>query len=258
VDDALSFFRYAYDTFTSYRAVLNRLTGLLDAVEGADAMPRPAVTADGSLVAAERLTILTPPGEPLLRDLTLRVTPETPLLVQGPSGAGKTTLLRTIAGLWPFAEGRVTRPEQAASLFLAQKPYLPLGSLRTALHYPALPDGRNGAEEILRLCRLEHLIPRLDEEADWSRILSLGEQQRLSFGRAFLHRPQAVLLDEATSAMDEPLEAMMYSLLRTELPKTTVVSVGHRSTLRQFHTQVLACEGNGRWQLRPAEQEADT
>lgn len=246
---ALSFFRNSYDQFAGYRAVLNRLTGFMDAVERADALPRPEISTAGPVVAAENLTLVTPAQQPLLQGLKLQVTPASPLLVQGPSGAGKTTLLRSLAGLWPFASGRVIRPAHKDALFLSQRPYLPLGSLKSALYYPD-PSGPDGpAEEVLRRCRLEALIPRLNEEADWSRILSIGEQQRLAFGRVLLHQPQAVLLDEATSAMDEPLEAEMYNLLRTALPETTVVSVGHRSTLRKFHRQGLHCEGGGRWRL---------
>jgi len=250
---SLSFFRDSYDQFAGYRAALNRLTGFLDAAENSDALPRPEITSEGRLVGAGDLTVSTPGQRTLLQDLNLRVTPSTPLLVQGPSGAGKTTLLRTLAGLWPYATGRVTRPSRKSALFLSQKPYLPLGTLKGALYYPD-PAGEDGpAIEVLRKCALDHLIPRLLEDADWSRILSVGEQQRLAFGRVLLHRPEAVLLDEATSAMDEPLEMAMYSLLRTALPETTIVSVGHRSTLRKFHSQSLTCEGDGRWRVQNLE-----
>jgi putative ATP-binding cassette transporter len=143
---------------------------------------------------------------------------------------------------------------QAASLFLAQKPYLPLGTLRQALHYPQPVDPATAAEDdtILKLVQLGHLIDRLDVHDDWGRILSLGEQQRLAFGRLLIARPTAAFLDEATSAMDEGLEDAMYRLLRERLPQARIVSVGHRSTLRRHHGMELILEGaGGGWTLSP-------
>lgn len=249
----LSFFRQAYDDFATYRAVLNRLTGFVDAIEQADALPTPTLTANGKQVILDGFSVSRPDAVPLVSNLTLDITPNKPLLVRGRSGVGKTTLLRAVAGLWPYAQGGVTRPDGGRALFLSQRPYLPLGTLRTALYYPAPADTSNAAaaEEVLRACHLEHLIPRLDEDADWSRILSLGEQQRLSFGRALLAKPDAVFLDEATSAMDEELEGAMYKLLRERLPETVVVSVGHRSTLKAFHGQELVLQGGGHWDVEP-------
>jgi putative ATP-binding cassette transporter len=138
------------------------------------------------------------------------------------------------------------------SLFLPQKPYLPLGSLRQALSYPSLPVADEQAADILRQCQLEHLITRLGEEADWGRTLSLGEQQRLAVGRALLNRPQVLFLDEASSAMDEGLEYAMYKLLRTALSESILISVGHRSSLLEFHTQELEILGGGKWTLHDA------
>lgn len=250
VQDALSFFRESYDTFTGYRAVLDRLTGFVDVMQEADALPSPIVDAQGGKVAVSNLTVMTPAGQKLLEKLTLDISAHQPLLVRGRSGAGKTTLLRTIAGLWPYAEGTVVRPDGADALFLAQKPYLPLGSLRQALYYPKPTDDNASAQDVLRQCQLGHLIDRLDEEADWSRILSLGEQQRLAFGRALLNQPQAVFLDEATSAMDEGLEEAMYHLLSQRLPHAVMVSVGHRSTLKAFHRYELVLLGEGKWELQ--------
>jgi vitamin B12/bleomycin/antimicrobial peptide transport system ATP-binding/permease protein len=158
-------------------------------------------------------------------------------------------LLRAMAGLWPHATGSVARPPGQQSLFLPQRPYMPVGSLRLCLHYPGPAQADGQAASALRICHLEHLLARLDEDEDWTQILSLGEQQRLAVGRVLLNRPQLAFLDEATSAMDEGLEHDMYLLLQRYLTQTILVSVGHRSTLQRFHTQVLELHGQGRWRL---------
>jgi putative ATP-binding cassette transporter len=250
VTDSLSFFRDAYDTFAGYRAVLIRLTGLLDS--DAEARALPAVTLEeGEGLAVRDLTVRLPDQQVLVDDLDLSLTAGDSLFVTGPSGSGKTTLLRSLADLWPWAEGTVRRPVGDDALFLSQQPYLPLGSLRTALAYPGpaadVDDARAAA--MLRQVQLPHLVDRLDEETDWSRRLSPGEQQRLGFARVLLTRPRVVFLDEATSALDEGMEHTLYTLLHDELPETVVVSVGHRSTLNQFHDERLELLGEGRWQV---------
>ena len=250
VQDALSYIRSSYDNFANYRAVINRLSGFLDSIDSAERLDS-AQTAHGEQrLALEAMTVRAPDDVALVKDLNLELTGAASLLVRGKSGIGKTTLLRAIAGLWPYAEGKVVRPSDQASLFLPQKPYLPLGTLRTALFYPAAAQTDGQAAEILRQCHLGHLVARLDEEQDWSRILSLGEQQRLAIGRALLNRPQVVFLDEASSAMDEGLELAMYRLLRTSLPRAILVSVGHRGSLLEFHSQILELLGEGEWRLR--------
>ena len=171
------------------------------------------------------------------------------LIIRGRSGVGKTTFLRAIAGLWPYVTGKVFRPLEQV-LFLPQKPYLPLGTLRTALYYPLHAKEGEEASKVLRQCQLAHLATRLDQEADWSNVLSLGEQQRLAIGRALLSQPQLIFLDEASSAMDEGLEHAMYQLLRQSLPQTIIVSVGHRSSLLDFHSRELELLGEGKWSLR--------
>jgi len=251
VHDSLSFFRNAYDEFATYRAVLNRLTGLLDADAESRMMPRVDLE-EGSGLEVSDLTVRKPNAEVVIDGLNLALTFGEALLVRGPSGSGKTTLLRSLADLWPFAEGRVRRPLGDGSLFLSQQPYVPLGSLRAALAYPepadVLDDAR--ARAMLRKVHLAHLVDHLDDELDWSRQLSPGEQQRLGFARVLISRPALVFLDEATSALDEGLEHMLYQLLRTELPDTIVVSVSHRNTLEHFHTRDLALLGDGRWSAR--------
>lgn len=251
VQDSLSFFRTSYDSFAQYRATLNRLAGFLDANAAARELPaiEPQPLPDGLQITG--LDVSRPDGQALLRQLNLSLHPGQALLIKGPSGSGKTTLLRALAGLWPYAQGSVKRPLGAAALFLSQRPYLPLGALRDAVAYPghAQPGDDTRLAAALRQVNLGHLAGRLDEAADWSRILSIGEQQRVAFARVLFNRPAIVFLDEATSATDEGLEHMLYSLLRQELPDCMLVSVGHRSTLDPFHTHRLALDGEGGWTM---------
>lgn len=247
VQEALSFFRTSYDTFAQYRAVLDRLTGFVAANEQARALPRLAPGESADLLRVDGLRVSRPDGHALIAGLSLHLRPGQALLVQGASGAGKTTLLRALAGLWPFAQGTVERPTGDRALFLPQRTYLPLGSLRTALAYPAGEHGDAAMRDALAQVQLGHLSDRLDEGADWSHILSPGEQQRLAFARVLLTRPRIVFLDEATSAMDEGLENAMYRLLLGALPQAVVVSVGHRSTLNALHTHRLELHADGRW-----------
>jgi vitamin B12/bleomycin/antimicrobial peptide transport system ATP-binding/permease protein len=249
VEGALSFFRTSYDNFAGYRAVINRLSGFLDSMDAAEQLSSAGIEPAARHFAIESLTVRKPDHTLLIEDLHLALPKSAALLVRGRSGIGKTTLLRAIAGLWPYADGKVLRPLGNRSLFLPQKPYLPLGSLRQTLYYPAVPEDDGHAAEVLRQCQLGHLANRLEEEADWSRTLSLGEQQRLAVGRALLNRPEVLFLDEASSAMDEGLEYAMYQLLRNALPETILISVGHRSSLLEFHTQELEVLGGGAWKI---------
>ena len=253
VQDALSFFRTSYDTFAQYRATLDRLNGFLDANEAARALPSVQTEPLPDGLDINGVTVRRPDGGVLLHTLNLRLRPGQTLLIKGPSGSGKTTLLRALAGLWPYAQGHVRRPEGASALFLSQRPYLPLGDLRSAVAYPgvALPQDDARLADALRQVNLGHLSARLDEVADWSRILSIGEQQRVAFARVLFNRPAIVFLDEATSATDEGLEHMLYSLLRSALPDCMLVSVGHRSTLDPFHTHRLDLDGAGGWTAGP-------
>lgn len=251
VQDSLSFFRESYDTFAQYRATLDRLTGFLDANQQASELPRVVSVDQEHALGIQGLQVRRPDGHALIADLNLNLHSGQALLIKGPSGSGKTTLLRALAGLWPYAEGEVRRPLGTQALFLSQRPYLPLGDLRTAIAYPAqgAPGDDARMQQALRQVNLAHLAERLDEQRDWSRILSLGEQQRLAFSRVLFNRPQVVFLDESTSAMDEGLEHALYSLLRAELPATLLVSVGHRSTLAGFHSHRLEVDGQGGWSL---------
>ncbi|SDH52307.1 ABC transporter ATP-binding protein/permease [Nonomuraea jiangxiensis] len=254
VHDSLSFFRNSYDSFAGYRAALDRLTALMDANHDARRLPSPTVADHPGALVIEGLRVWRPDHEPLIEGLTLTMNPGQALLVKGASGSGKTTLLRSMANLWPHAHGTIRRPTGGRTLFLSQQPYLPMGSLRTALAYPEPPQliEDRAAREMLHKVQLGHLEFRIDEEAHWSRILSPGEQQRLGFARILLNRPHLVFLDEATSAVDEGLEHALYRLIRERLPGCMVVSVGHRSTLNAFHTHHLSLLGAGRWGMAPA------
>ena len=252
VQGALSFFRLAYDDFASYRASLNRLTGLLDANEEARALPVPTVEEREAGLGVNDLDVRLPDGRPLLTDLDLDVAGGESLLVKGQSGSGKTTLLRSLAGLWPYVEGSIEKPEPGDIMFCAQQPYLPLGTLRSALAYPAPAESvsDDDGRDALRAVQLGQLADRLDVETDWSKTLSPGEQQRLAFGRILIAKPSLVFLDEATSALDEGMEHALYERVREQLPDCTIVSVGHGNTLDRMHTNELTLIGDGTWETR--------
>ena len=166
------------------------------------------------------------------------------VILKGPSGSGKSTLLRTLAGFWPYVKGHISMPAPSEMMFIPQKPYIPMGTSAEAASYPLETADEEILSPLLMECGLSHLMEKTDTEADWSHILSLGEQQKLAFVRVFLRKPKWVFLDEATSAMDEETEEKMYRLL-TALPGTTVISIGHRSTLDKWHDRVLRIE-NGK------------
>ncbi|WP_082944938.1 ABC transporter ATP-binding protein/permease [Mycobacterium sp. 852013-50091_SCH5140682] len=250
---ALSFFRDSYDEFTVYRAALMRIDQMLDGDRRARELPRISVGAAQDSLALTGVGVSDLSGNPLISDLTMVLTAGDSVVVKGPSGCGKTTLLRSLAELWPRTTGLACYPAGWATLFLPQLPYLPLGDLREAVVYP-LPVADvtdDTLRNTLRAVALGHLIERLDEEADWASVLSLGEQQRVSFARVLLVRPRVVFLDESTSALDEGLEDAMYTLVRERLPECVVVSVGHRSTIDRHHRSRLQLTGGGHWELSP-------
>ena len=248
----LSFFRNTYDSFAEYKATLDRLTGFHYSVEAAQKQSKTDITDHPTDVIFQHLSVKSPMGKILIKDLNLTLTQGHSLLIQGQSGVGKTTLLRTIAGLWSYAEGKIFCPQHNA-LFLSQRPYLPQGNLLTALYYPDTTENVDLAKitRVLEQVQLAHLQDRLEQEQDWSRILSLGEQQRLAFARLLLHKPKVAFLDEASASLDEGMEHAMYRLIREELPNTTIISVGHRSTLVPLHQQQLELHTDGSWVFNP-------
>ena len=204
-------------------------------------------------MAAEELTVSLPNGEEIVRAPGLAIEPGERVLVTGPSGSGKTSLFRALGGVWPFGAGTIRIPKGAKLLVLPQKPYLPLGTLRGALAYPGPQDDFSPAEidEVLTRDRARRICSdALDETAYWADRLSVGEQQRLSIARALLQKPDWLFLDEATAALDEPAEAMLYRLLLDRLPDAAIVSIGHRSSLVVFHERFLALKPDGKGRHR--------
>ncbi|WP_077089358.1 ABC transporter ATP-binding protein/permease [Mycobacterium rhizamassiliense] len=258
ISDSLSFFRNNYDAFAAFRAAIIRLHGLVDANSRGRALPAVLVKpSQDKAVELAGIEVRTPDGDPLIDSLDVELDNGESLVITGRSGAGKTTLLRSLAELWPYASGTLCRPDgDNATMFLSQLPYVPLGNLRGVVCYPNSPDGvpDDTLRDTLTKVALAPLIDRLDEECDWAKVLSPGEQQRVAFARVLLTKPKAVFLDEATSALDEGLEFALYQLLRSELPDCVVISVSHRRAVEQHHQQQLELLGDGQWRLGPVEK----
>jgi putative ATP-binding cassette transporter len=253
VHDSLAFFRAVYDSFASYRAAIIRLDGLVTVNEKARELPSLTALASGNgSVELDDVEVRTPDGARLVDPLDLRLDAGEALVITGGSGTGKTTLLRSLAQLWPFTSGTLRRPAYE-TMFLSQMPYVPLGDLRSVVAYPAVAGEFDDAaiQAALDTVALGHLASRLDEVADWAKVLSPGEQQRIAFARMLLARPKAVFLDESTSALDEGQEFALYRTLQTALPDCIVVSVSHGSTVEQHHDRRLELLGGGEWHLSP-------
>lgn len=249
VQDALSFFIDNYTAFAEWRAVIARLEGFAAHMDELETARDNKKMKDGEEIATDKLSVALPNGDVLIDGLTVRFGRGEAVLITGASGAGKSTLLRTLAGIWPYGSGTVICPKESV-MFLPQKPYLPLGTLRQALIYPEAMATTTDRElvDILKSCRLPELTTRLGDFADWTQMLSLGEQQRIAFARVLVARPRYLFLDEATAALDEDTEKHLYSLVKKHLPDTTIISVGHRSTLNAFHDKNLHL-ANGSWQI---------
>lgn len=242
VQSALSFFIDNYTNVAELRAVMDRLKGLQTAID--EKQPENIIVspdAGRADVGTSGLDLALPTGQTLLKDLDLTLPKGAWTLISGSSGSGKSTLFRALAGIWPFGHGRVLIPAGARVLFLPQKPYIPIATLREAVKYPDENSTANDADVVqaLEAARLGHLAGRLDEEAHWSNILSGGEQQRLAIARALVFKPDWLFLDEATASLDEANEAAVYGVLKERLPQATVVSIGHRPSLREWHATRL-------------------
>lgn len=252
VQNSLSFFVDSYSSLAQWTAVVKRLSGFNDHMKNVAALKaQTQVLQAGDGLVIEDLQVALPDGQALLQSFDLQLSKGDSVLITGESGVGKSTLLRALAGIWPFSQGTFRLPAGSRCLFLPQRPYLPLGSLRQAILYPEAGTLADEAaiKQVLQLCQLDRFAAELDREDDWSRILSLGEQQRIGFARILLVKPQWVFLDESSSAMDEPMEKYMYELLRRSLPQLTIISIGHRSTLISYHQKQLKLLGNGRWEV---------
>ena len=252
VQNSLSWFINSYTDIAEWKASTDRLISFQQAMTkaetiGADGTGITVVDGEGADLALEQLALALPDGRLLTSGTDARIARGERLLVSGASGAGKSTLLRAIAGIWPYGAGRILRPRLGRLLFLPQRPYVPIGSLRHAVTFPAAPGSFADKEitEALQACLLGDYVERLDESHQWDRRLSPGEQQRLAFAHALLQRPDWLFLDEATSALDPKMEAHLYGLLKERLPDATLVSVAHRKSLEDFHRRRLRFEVAG-------------
>jgi putative ATP-binding cassette transporter len=251
VQGALSWFVDAYTGLAAWKATVDRLTGfersLTQAARATDARVDYREGPAGGAIAVENLDVHLPDGAVLLRDVQLTLPPGSRTLITGPSGCGKSTLFRAISGLWPHCRGRIGMPAGERILFLPQKPYLPVGTLRRAIAYPDSADRYDDPtiRAVLAQCGLDSLNDRLDDHDHWAQRLSLGEQQRLAVARALLLRPRWLFLDEATSNLDEAAEQALYRLLTQTLIDTAIVSIAHRPTLGVFHNRQIDFTENG-------------
>ncbi len=259
VKDALSWFVDNYVNIAPWKASVDRLLTFRDSIDLTRAATEnlDAIQIEQHLnetITVDQLNLRLPNGTTILKDADAQIKSGERVLISGASGAGKSTLFRAIAGIWPFGSGRVSRPEGKHTLFLPQKPYLPIGSLRDTVSYPGKPGDFSDAAIIdaLRACKLEALTSRLDEQQHWGQQLSPGEQQRVAFARALLHKPDWLFMDEATSALDEATEQEMYRLLNAHLSHSTFVSIAHRPNVAAFHTRriMLAPDGDGAMRLQ--------
>ena len=246
VQDSLSYFVDMYSDIAQWQAVVMRLTYFgrhMHEVSQQAEQFHVDRFATSEAVSVEQMQVNLPDDTVLLQDISFTLQPGRNVLIKGVSGSGKSTLLRALAGIWPFVTGKINLPKTEELMFIPQKPYIPLGSLREALLYPGRkPLSDEELLYLLDLCQIGYLRDKLDLVADWSHVLSVGEQQRLAFVRVHIQEPKWLFLDEATSALDEDTEAAMYALLAERLKQTTLVSIGHRSTLNKYHELMLVID----------------
>jgi putative ATP-binding cassette transporter len=252
VQEALSVFVNVYRQLAEWRAVVERLSGFDQSVAAARAVASdpPVITlapSNAGIVSFRDLAVRLPNGMPLVNVSDISIKLGERVLVSGPSGSGKSTLFRALAGVWPFGDGTITVPKDARVMILPQRPYFPIAPLAAAVAYPAEPGSFDAGQvaKLIAAVGLPALAGRIEEEAHWNRMLSLGEQQRLGIARALLYTPDYLFLDEATASLDEPAEAALYQLLEQRLARTTIVSIGHRATLAAFHRRRLAFTREG-------------
>jgi vitamin B12/bleomycin/antimicrobial peptide transport system ATP-binding/permease protein len=260
VDASLTFFVTNYVSLAEFKSVLDRLLSFDAAIDAAHALDTRSgqgkLRGDrGATFGLENLVLNLPDGRTIVESGQLQFIAKQSLLIVGPSGSGKSTLFRAISGIWPFGKGKIEIPKGARIMLLPQKPYLPNGTLRAALTYPAAPDAFDDAtvHDALVAAKLDGFVDKLDIDDVWSRRMSGGEQERLSIARALLAKPDWLFLDEATASMDEPMEAAIYQILKKRLPDTTIVSIGHRSSLLQFHDRRIVMSPTGGGPFSPSD-----
>lgn len=252
VQGSLSWFIGAYNSFASWKATADRLLGFHYAIEKAreDMQQQSGLRQaqdGGEELVIDNVALNLPNGQPLISASNATIKPGESLLIRGPSGSGKSTLFRAIAGIWPFGKGRMRMPAGFRVLFLPQRPYLPIGTIRDVVSYPASPEEFSDEQikEVLDAVGLPQLVDRINDHQHWALQLSPGEQQRIAFARAILQKPAWLFLDEATSALDEAAEEKLYRLLKETLPGTTIISIGHRPALIAFHSRRLELREDG-------------
>jgi putative ATP-binding cassette transporter len=248
VQSALSWFVDAYTSFANWKATVDRLVGFTESLEHVQQLKTDGERSEGATgsLSLQGLSIDLPQGKPLLAATSLELKRGEDVLVSGPSGAGKSTLFRALAGIWPYWKGRINLPSGARLLFLPQKPYLPIGTLKHAVSYPEEAARYSGEElkEALSAVGLPQLATDLDRSENWAQVLSGGEQQRLAFARALLNQPDWLFLDEATASLPEDAQEALYQVLKEKLPRTTLVSIGHRASLAARHPRQLQWRGD--------------
>ncbi|MDQ6702981.1 MAG: ABC transporter ATP-binding protein/permease [Pseudomonadota bacterium] len=260
VQSALDFFVNYYVYLAEFKAVLDRLTSFDLAIETAKTpgfAPKASAGTARKNLDVEELNLRLPDGREIVEGANLRFAANEPVVLTGPSGSGKSTFFRTISGIWPYADGAIALPADAKLLLLPQRPYIPIGTLRAAAIYPANSGRYDDAAilEALHAAKLGDFAGQLDVEDNWPQRLSGGEQQRLAIARAILAKPDWLFLDEATSAMDEAMEAEIYEILAKILPGTTIVSIGHSASLAQFHKRHIEMRPSDPGIFTPAEVE---
>jgi len=242
VQGALSWIVDNYAGLTEWRATVTRLVGFRDALQAARAAGAEGIRSapgEHGRVTLTDLRLTLPDGRVLLQNADLELRAGERVLLTGASGSGKSTLLRALAGIWPFGSGELRTPEGEVALFLPQRPYLPLGTLRRVLCYPAAIEGfaEGQIAAALRDAGLSHLLPRLDAEEAWAQLLSGGEQQRIAFARALLLKPAWLFLDEATASLDPVAERQLYETLAERLPQAMIFSIAHRPAVAEYHSR---------------------
>ncbi len=246
IQDALSFLINSYTTIAQWRAVNKRLLTFLNhmaEVEAKAGVENKLTYKElpTNTIAVHQLSLSTPKGEPLLKNINEQFTAGRRYLIKGPSGIGKSTFIRAIAGIWPFGVGEIALPAKHSVLYLPQKPYVPIGTLRNALLFPdeQLHLADDTIRQVLEACHLKNLTDRLQESARWSELLSPGELKRINFARILLHKPEWIFLDESTSSLDLANEAYLYQLLKTTLPNSAIISIGHQPSVEAFHDTII-------------------